>query len=328
MRNATYEQALQKSGIGFEYLDKVPLESIDASKSLRNQARLVDTLDPELVNAYAQSDKEGFEFPPLVAWRPGKGKWNLIDGNHRLAAKQKNNRKTVDIYAVNSTDPKVIDRITWTFNNLVNGRRLSSQEALEHAISFVRKYGITYAEAAKEWGVNVTTLNARIRVEEAKEVLRKNNVRITPALTDDHIKTLSPLITVGEDLFCKAAEVVTTSGINTSETDEFYRDIKRATTTDTKAKIIQEYAASDKVAERKAETKGGKTRVRANAPRERFCRGLKELRNVMEDFDPKAIQPTNSEWKQYREAALSIAQKLTRMFGFGIIPQGDNTEVG
>lgn len=34
-----------------------------------------------------------------------------------------------------------------------HGRRLSYEECLEHALTFVRKYGQTTTAAAKEWGV-------------------------------------------------------------------------------------------------------------------------------------------------------------------------------
>lgn len=39
MRNPTYEQALEKQGLTFTYVDKVNFSDIDANKGLKNQAR-------------------------------------------------------------------------------------------------------------------------------------------------------------------------------------------------------------------------------------------------------------------------------------------------
>lgn len=328
MRNQTYEQALQKSGVEFDYVEGFPPDAFDVTKSLRNQARLVDSLDGSLVNEYAVADKEGFHFPALVAYRLSpKSKLILIDGNHRLAAKIKNNRKAIDVYLVKTTDKKVIDRLTWKFNNMVNGRRLSRDEAMEHAVTFVRTYGVTITEAAKEWNVPQSSLSQRIIAEESKETMRKHNVRVSPAMGEAHFKWLAPLKQIGEDVFLAAAQVVSSSGLSESETADMTRDVRRQGTTEEKLKKVEEYANSEKVQERKAETKGGQTKVRRNYPRERFLRSLKELRNVMEDYEAKAIQPTNSEWKQYREMALSVSQRLVRMFALGSVPQGDQ-EVG
>lgn len=326
MRNQTYEQALTKHGLEWEYVESVPLADIDQQKSLRNQARLDTPVSEELIDAYTEADKEGYQFPAIVLWRPGKGKWLVVDGNHRLIVKIRSNQNAIDAYVIANNDPKVIDRLTWTFNNLVNGKRLSQEEAMQHAVSFVQKYGATLADATKEWKVPYAQLATRIRVNEGKETLQKHNIKITPVLTDDIIRDLVPLKTQGEDLFCKAAEVVAKSGATRDDVDELMRDVKRAKTAGEKIERVDKFASSDKIIIRKAETKGGQLRVRKNEPREKFQRLLKEVRNLVEDYDEKAIRPVSSDYKTSREMARSVVEKLIRMFGLGSIPV-DPTEM-
>src|ERR1700724_605455 len=152
MQCRIYEQALNKQGLAWRYEEKVLLKDIDLAKGLRNQARLECPSDESLIASYAEAKKNGDQFPPPVLWRPGQGRWIPIDGNQRLAADAKLGCGKTDAYIVDCKDEQVVDRLTWTFNNLVNGKRLSQEEALEHAVTFVRKYAMKAEVAAKAWG--------------------------------------------------------------------------------------------------------------------------------------------------------------------------------
>lgn len=327
MRNQVYEQLLDKQGVSWEYVESLPISEINVNKSLNNQARLDNPLDEGLIDSYTQSMKDGFEFPPLVVWRPGKGMWLLIDGNNRLAAKLKLSHKTTDVYMILNSDPKVIDRITWRWNNLVNGKRLSPEESMQHAVSYCRKYNTSYKEAAKEWGVNENSLSQKVKVEESKDILRSNNVKITPALDDYSIRLLQGLRSVGEDLFCEAATVVATTGATSEDVEEMLREVKRAKNVEGKQFIVREFASSAKVQSRKAETKGGTTKVRPNAPREKFQRLLREIRNVLEDNTADALRPVQGEMKQFREMGVSVVEHLDTILKLGVIPTAGR-EVG
>lgn len=321
MRSEIYEQALTKQGIKWEYVDNISIDSINMVKSLSNQARLEESINEDLVVRYMAADKEGYGFPPLVAWRPGKGSWVLIDGNHRLTAMTRNKKKTVDAYIVNCTDQKVIDRLTWTFNNIVNGKRLTNEECMEHAISFVRKYAVSAKEAAKEWGVNQHILSSRIRNEESREILKKHNIKITPSLTDSVLKTIIPLRSAGEDLFCKVAEVVCVTGATSDDVEDICRAIKKAPTTNDKIKKVEEFSRSQRFIERKAETKGGSTRVKPNGPREQMGRLIKQMHRLLDDYSDSAVQPRSSEWKDVRSQVFEICTRFTVMFGLGSLPR-------
>lgn len=321
MRNQAYEQMLERQGVQWEYLESLPLDQIDAVKSIRNQARLDTPLDEELIDSYAAMDRDGSESPPLVLWRPGKGKWVLIDGNQRYAAKHRNMRQTTDAYTVLSQDPRIIDRLTWTWNNLVNGRRITQDEAMEHAVSYVRKYGLAIKDAAKEWGVGESTLSMRLKIEEGRTILGQRNIRLPIPISDKTVKVLSPLIGLGEDIFADAAMAVSSIGATGDDIEDLVRNIKAAKTSEAKAEVIQQFLGSDRAEERKAETRGGKLPVRRNLPRERFLRLLRELRNLTDDYQPVALRPLQSDYEGCRTQAADIVRRLTQMFTLGEIPE-------
>lgn len=325
MQNPSYEQALDRQGVEYVYIEQVDISDIDVAKSLANQARLLSPLDPELVEAYRLADADGREFPALVTWRPGKGKQVLIDGNHRLAAKLKNGRKTVDVYFVDCTDRQIIDRITWKFNNDVNGRRLSFEEAMEHAITFVRKYGMKPNQAAVEWGVNLNTLTDKVRILDTRDTLAKNEVKITPVMTDDVLRRISSLKQVGEDVMTKVAQVVGTVGPTRDEVDDLIRDVRKAKGLEEKMSTIDSFAASEQAKMRKAETKGGTVKIANDGPRNRYVRLLRELAHHGEDHPSvDALRPYSAEMDKCREYAASIIEKMLDVFGNKILSGARN----
>ncbi len=83
---------------------------------------------------------------------------------------------------------------------------------------------------------------------------------------------------------------------------------------------VAEFAASEKVQTRKAETKNGQIRIRRNDLRERFLRGMREQRNMLADNDERALKPSSAEWKEYREVAAEVTEGYIRMFGLGAVP--------
>jgi hypothetical protein len=325
MRSPQNECLIAKYGLEYDYVEALPLEQIDVQKSLRNQARLNLPTDEEAIAQYAQAMREGMCFPPLILWRPGKGKWVVVDGNQRLHAMLRLKLKSSDAYLLKSADPRVIDRVTWSWNNRANGRRISPEEALEHAVSFVRQYKVPAAEAALEWGVKERVLEDRIRLDNARDTLRSHGVKVTATLTEQHLRVMNPLLKVGEDVFCNAVQAVCSVGATSDEAADFTREVTRASTVEAKLQKIADYVQSDKAQERRAETKNGTVKVKSNGPREAYVRWLRQGHRLQCDYPPKARQPHSSDWKEMRKLALEVAQALVREFGLGDVPQGDRT---
>src|SRR5262249_2983206 len=161
----------------------------------------------------------------VVLWRPGKGRWIPVDGNNRLAAYVKNKRKYTDAYVIENNDLQVIDRICWMFNNHVNGKRLSQEDCLEHAISYVLQYGYAVGKAAEEWGVPKWQVQRGQQVARLKDKIRSKDIKITQQLTDDKIHALSPLERAGEDLFIAAAKVVSSTGVSQDLCNTLCREV-------------------------------------------------------------------------------------------------------
>lgn len=327
MRNPVYEQALNKQGLTWSYEESRRLDDIDEKKSLGNQARLEHRIDDDLVESYRQVyEADGSVFPPLVAYYPGvstrpgpKPKLVLIDGNNRLAAARKAKRTTHDIYLVDCSDPRVIDRVTWTFNNLVNGKRLTPYESLEHASSYVRKYGMDVTTAAKEWGLTRTKLQRHLKLTELKETLERNKVKRTPLLSDDKLYSMSSLQQAGEDVLCAAAVVVGENGLTNQDIDTMLRDVAKAPTSQEKKAVIDRIAASEDAKRRRAETKGGTVNVKRNDPRDQLTSLITRGNRLFDKYERAALKPAPEDYKEQRVSAAALCHNLSLLFGFGSV---------
>lgn len=262
--------------------------------------------------------QDGCEFPPVVLWRPGRGRWIPVDGNQRLAALDKIGRKTTDAYIVETSDAMVADRLTWSFNNLVNGKRLSQSEALAHAVTFVRKYDMSAKQAAKEWGLPGWMVSRALKVAEVGEVLDRNKVKRTPALTDDKLNRLAPLLSVGEDVLSKAAAAVGETGVGVDAVDGLVKEVRESRNHADKLQAVEKFAKSEAAQQARAETKGGRIQPRTPLPRDRFARQVDELLRLVEGYDKAALRPpAGAAYKESREKVKDLVNRLIALYGLG-----------
>ncbi len=317
MKNPSYEQALARQGVTFTYHESISLEDIDLGKGLRNQARLITPIDSELVEQYAAAMKDGSQFPPVVLWRHGRGRWVPVDGNNRLAAMVKAEKNQTDAYVIECGDPMIVDRVTWTFNNHVNGKRLSREECIEHAVSFVLKYGATNKQAAQEWGVPLWQVQRSVKISQVRSRLQAQDVKLTKALTDEHIHRLGPLESVGEDVLATAAGVVAVSGVSPEECEALVKDVKAAKTHEAKAKVVEDFANSDLVKQKRAETKSGRVLPPRPQPRMLLQRLVRQGNKLYEDYGKDGLTPPKTEYKQARGEAADFVQRLNVIFNLG-----------
>lgn len=317
MRNQNYEQVLLNEGLEYDYVEAVNMEDISQSKSLNNQARLEEPVDKVLLEAYTSMLKAGMEAPPLVLWRPGKGMWIIVDGNHRFLARQALNLKTVDAYILRNTDPLVIDRTTWRFNNLVNGKRLSYDECVMHAVQFVRKHNYSQAQAAKEWGVKPGTVASKCALEVGREILAKHGAKVLPGETgDETVRAFNPLIQMGEDVFVAAVKAAVVVGATRDDAVDLVRKVRRAETTEQKMRVLYDYSNSPQALERRAETKNGTVKTKRVRPRDTFIKVLKQLWRIVEDYQWETIEPLVNDYKECRPLAEDVVKRLVRGFQF------------
>ncbi len=326
MRSSVYEQALEKSGVKFSYEEKIPLDEINIVRGRQTQARLIP-IDENLVESYKEMIEEGFEPPPIVVFKPPRSKYVPIDGNQRLAANErakKHKKRTWDAYVIETEDPMIIDRVCWTFNNLVNGRRLSYEECMEHAIVFAKKYGLSQEQAAKEWGVKRIDLNKRIVEIDMRELAAKHKVEIPDAMPVTTIVTLSPLRRIGDDVAAKALEAAASTGIGLEDTQDLVVRVRDARTHEQKMKVIEEFVEDPKVQQRAAETQQGRRRP-SPPPRVELQRWLDHGNALLQKFkDKKAFKPQGkADVDNYRAIARQVANQLIEIYGLGALLQGE-----
>lgn len=319
MRSQVYEQILTKQGVAFDYQERVALLDIDLAKGLRNQARLENPLDEELIPQYMQMSKDGMEAPAVVLARTGKGRWVPVDGNQRLAATDRLGKKTHDAYLLQTNDPLVIDRLTWAFNNLVNGKRISQAEAVQHAVSMVQKYDYSPATVAKEYGIPKWLVERTLRLNKLHEVLDRNKVKRTASLTDSKLEEMRSLLELGEDILAKAAGAVGEIGLNEEEVVGLVHEVKKARNHNDKLKVIDDFAASEAAAVRRAETKGGSVKRITPLPRDVLARKVHDLLRHMENYEKAALKPVGPEYKKVRENAFDLCNRFISLFGFGAL---------
>lgn len=317
MRNQQYESALTRQGLEWEYLEKVLLKEINLKRGLSNQARLTQAIDPELLAAYQLALASGATFPPVVLWRTSNNAlWIPADDNHRLRIYSDAGVKSTDAYCLTTHDPLIADRVTWTFNNHVNGKRLGADECLAHAQTFVRKYGYTMENAAKEWGIPRWKLRDSLQIIEAHESLDRQNVKRKPP--DDTIRTIAPLANLGEDVLAKAAVMVAENGIDRDMAITLVQEVRAAKTHDAKLEAIETFSQKEEVKLRRAETKNGHILPKKPTPRARLQRLLRDLLNLFENFpDKAALKPQGQEYKEAREDAKEACNLLIALFGLG-----------
>lgn len=325
MKCEIYEQELTKQGVQWEYVESIPLESIDAHRGLKNQARIDCPLDEDLVSNYAKSMKDGSNFPALVVYSTSR-KYIPLDGNHRLSAYGVLKLKTCDAYVVNSKDPLVLDRIAWSFNNHVNGARIPQATALIHAVGYVRKYGWKKEDAAREWGVSTHAVIRKHRVLVLRDILDTNN-QPHNKVSDDVVYEMSVFETIGEDVFLAAFKVVAGSGATHQDIQDLVKKVRSAKTHANKMEAITEFETSDRMTKRYAETKGGQIQRKSGLPRDRLDQQLDTMLRLVEAYpDRKSFQPGNkSDTTKVRRKAEDICRHLTVIFGLGTAWQEGTT---
>lgn len=316
MRNTNYEHILTTQGCGFTYVESIALMDIDLLKGLRNQARLEKPIDDDLVADYATAMKAGAQFPPVVLWRPGRGRWIPVDGNQRLAAIGKCEKVTTDAYLLDTTDQMIADRISWTFNNAVNGKRLTKQECLHHAMTFVRKYGVSQEQAAREWGISPSTLRFATRAANLRDKLEKIEVANLNRLDDDRLSRISPLERLGDDVLSLGAAAVIENGLTQDQVNQMVADVGKARTHEKKIEAIVAFTKSEEAKVRCGETKGGTTKGKP-LPRAELVKRMSALWRILEEYPATALRPTREAFKPAREKATDIVAKLTEVFGLG-----------
>ncbi len=319
-KNPIYESALDKQGLTWRYLEYVAYSDIDEKKGLHNQARLDVPLDEEYARSFIPSYKEKpCIVPALVLTRPStRAKWVPCDGNHRLKGGKLAGLTGSDAYVFETTDQLIVDRVTWSFNNQVNGKRLTNEECKQHAITFVRKYGASVKEAAEQWGIIYATLKGLLIVENIKDIL--NEAKIDHRhVAGQTLDSLSPLINLGEDVLCKAAKIIATNGLGVKQAQEIVTKVKVARTHEQKLQVIEDFSKLPETLATKAETRGGRIQRPKRLPRDVLEDLIVNGNIFLEKWEDDALRPPQFKMRKAREAVTDYVNRLIRVYGLGAL---------
>lgn len=115
---------------------------------------------------------------------------------------------------------------------------MSNEECLQHAVTFVRKYGYNAKNAAKEWGLHENMVNRAVRILNTKEKLESIGVKIPHSASEEIVNRLHPVIIYGDEVLKNAAEAVFKSGVGSREVEKLAQDIKAARNEQSKLEVI------------------------------------------------------------------------------------------
>jgi hypothetical protein len=150
--------------------EEVKLSDIDRQRSLKNQAREIESLG-ELEDAFTIAMRNGCVFPALVGYRPaGESLITLLGGNHRYEGAEKNGRKSALVHVVLTEDQFAIAELPFALNN-IHGLRPNRAEAVRRARNAVLKYNIPAKQAAAQYFLTESSVNVALRAHRTREKL-------------------------------------------------------------------------------------------------------------------------------------------------------------
>ncbi len=168
------EQVLKEFEVKWK-VDWAILKDIDWPASEHNQARLDGhPIDDDLVAAYGVAKENGDEFPRVVLLKVSK-KYIIMGGNHRAKADELVGCTEMEAYIVEISDKQTIDLLPRVLNRR-GGRRTGEDEAAQHAMIAVKKYGMKQAQAARLFGIHEKAIGKAIIKEEIQERLSAHGV--------------------------------------------------------------------------------------------------------------------------------------------------------
>lgn len=143
-RDPRIEKWLDDHGVTYG-LVTLDLSTIDRETSRHNQARF-KALDENVVIQYAEATARGDVFPAIVVYRVGD-RYLVIDGNHRTAAFDLNDRNDAVAYVVDDPSPAQVTTLTFEANTR-HGLPTSQDERIQQAIYLIELGSISQIQAA------------------------------------------------------------------------------------------------------------------------------------------------------------------------------------
>jgi len=300
MRSSEHEQILKKTLVedkfkkgnknnSFYYKEDFNLKLINRDKSLKNQSRLIEPLDPYVVEQIACMliDDPNHSLPAIMVYEDEYGDWIIIDGNHRyngiitymdVADKSWDTLETVeyDVYVVVSDDSHVIDTLTRTIN-IFNGKPPTEEELFYHAVNEMAKYpSLSLEEVARDFHVKPAKLGSFVREMRIKEVLKSNGIK-HDKIEGSIIRRLHALHK-DEDILCRVARFIVKYGLTVVLSKDLIQEVNAQSSGIDRLNRLKEWEKSPEI-----------ERQRTHNPRSRTGGSSRQKAGVYLESDVKRL---------------------------------------
>lgn len=216
----------EEKGVQWIFRSDVPISQFDLDKSLRNQARINQVLNPERLETYTEAMRRGDRFPAVIAYKQD-GKYVAIDGNHRLQA-AKDANLPVSVYELaKETKPQVIIQMTYEAN-AKHGLPNSVEDRQLHAVFLIRSGATSQENAAA--ALNLSRTQVQRAWAKAKADDRAHDVGLLPRQWDSFpaaAKARLGAIRTDEG-FAALTDLAWRAQLNTEEIDKHVVELNRS----------------------------------------------------------------------------------------------------
>jgi hypothetical protein len=198
-----------------------PLGDFNVEESLRNQARIGQSLNKQTATDYRVAMEKGDAFPAVIAYWKAK-KLVIVDGNHRLDAHKESGASKIPVYVVTAS-PEIITKLTFAAN-VRNGLPTTHEERLIQAVHLIDMES-TIKDAADALGLttaavqNAVTRTMADRRASTVGVRSWNKIPVTNRGRLGNIKT--------DEGFKAAAELVAITPVTTKEVNDLVTEINK-----------------------------------------------------------------------------------------------------
>lgn len=252
MRDPRVEQWLDSNKVSYNYVDALRIDMLLVESDDKLNIRMTESIDQEAVMRYAMSLEAGITLPGIVVYRDRKN-YRLINGWHRTEAFKLALRTVLPAYIVEVDDLVIVDRLRRTAN-LIEGKPLTADEAVQHALHLV-SMGQTPSDAARLMMLKEGRLREAIAERKVRE--RLSTVGVDP-------KSLSKTVLVrlsGVQSDAHLGDIIKLSleaRLGADDVTELGKQIRDAQTDAERETVLAEWR--DRFADEITRTSGGKVK--------------------------------------------------------------------
>ncbi len=300
------ETWLDDKGLTWRFVPDFPLSGIDRDKSLANQARLGDPVDPAVVEEYREAIRRGDRFPAIVlAQAAPKSVAVTIDGNHRSEAARTAGQETFGAYVVKAR-PGTHQVVALTMEaNTRHGRPTSTEERVQQALWMVDNLRTSVDKAAAV--VNVSAGTVRSRWDKVKADRRADEVGLKRIDWDGLGATVrSKLLSIFTDEgFKAAARLAVTARLTNAEVDDMISVVNESRSAAKQVAVVKGLRKS--YGDRIAAVASGLSGRGASSPRTRLRLALTNLLSLPDDFSESVTSALTTPAERQTAAAQARA---------------------